>query len=786
MIDGIDRFTTALGSPLDRPIVARPIVNRLKLFGGAVVHGAGGPISGRAAQRHRIALLALLSTTRRLHRTRDQLVFFLWPDADAERGRKLLSDSIYRINQALAGDAVTGTGEDLRLNRSQLESDVADFEAAVESHEWRRVATLYAGPFLDGFFLPGATDFDQWMENERAQYARSAAKAIEALAVEARQAGRVAEAVDWWQRLAALVPDDSRVAMELMRALEMSGNRAGALRHARLHTSLLRETLGVEPDRSLRELADRMARRSEPSISMEIPAVKLESVGVDAAPSAHAHVPAKAGVAAAQTSATHGFGSSIAVLPFSNVSDSDTNAYFADGVSEELMYLLTRTPGLRVASRTSSFAYRDMKLDVREVARRLHVDWILEGSVRRSGDKLRIVAQLTDAKNGYQVWSESFDRTSSDIFSIQGEIAGAIVNRLAPTVGRRLGVASQAAARMSPDPDTYDIYLQARFEWHRRTELSLRKSADLFEQVVARDPRYARAWAGLADAYAVIAFYDYLAPRVAFPRADSAARHAILLDPTLAAPYATLAYVDTYYHWDWAAAEHGFHRAIELEPTNSTAHQWYGNLLTGRGRFDEAECEMRLAAEVDPLSMIAHSAIGWALIFSNQTDRAIQQLQSALQLDSKFQVTHYWMALAVEQAGRPAEAIPFLHRVLELSLGCTHRCSLTLAALARAQASAGNVDAARVILDDLLERESAGVYVSSYDIGKVYLALGDVAAALARLERAFTDRAHSMALLNVDPQLKPLATNPRFKKLVERVEEPVKARDLPRYAMAGD
>jgi Predicted integral membrane protein len=771
---------------MDRHVVASPIANRLKLFGGAAVHAAGGPITGRAAQRHRIALLALLSTTRRLHRSRDQLVFFLWPEADAERGRKLLSDSIYRINQALGGDVITGTGEDLRLNRNQLESDVADFEAAVDARDWRGVATLYAGPFLDGFFLPGATDFDQWMENERAQYARTAAKAIESLAVEALEQGRVPEAVDWWQRLATLVPDDSRVAMELMRALELSGNRAGALRHARVHTELLRETAGVEPDRALRELAARMARRSEPSISREIPAVKLEGGRVMTVSRPHAAESPKSAGSAGGAPEARPFGSSIAVLPFSSVSDSDTNAYFADGVSEELMYLLTRTPGLRVASRTSSFAYRDMKLDVREVARRLQCDWILEGSVRRAGDKLRIVAQLTDARNGYQVWSESFDRTSSDIFAIQGEIAGAIVDRLAPTVGSALGVGSYAGLRRSPDPETYDLYLQARFEWHCRTEESLRKSVELFEQVVARDPRYARAWAGLADAYAVIAFYDYLAPRVAFPRADSAARHAILLDPTLAAPYATLAYVENYYHWNWASAEQSFQRAIELEPTNSTAHQWYGSLLTGRGRFDEAERELRRAAELDPLSMIAHSTIGWALIFSSQIDRAIEQLQAALRLDPNFLMANYWMALAVEQAGTPAAAIPLLHRVLELSHGCTYRCSLTLAALARVHAATNDIDGARAILHDLLERESAGVYVSSYDIGKIYLLLGDVPAALSRLERAFTDRAHSMALLRVDPQLRGLADNPRFRRLVAAVERPTQDTEPRRYAMAGD
>lgn len=708
-----------------------------------------GPITGRAAQRHRIALLALLSTTSRLFRSRDQLVAFLWPDADAERGRKLLSDSIYRINQALGADAITGAGEDVRLNRTVVGSDVADFEAAVEARDWRRAIEVYAGPFLDGFFLPGASEFDQWLENERAQYARTAAKALEALAVDARDAGRVAEAVDWWQRLAAVSPDDSRVAMELMRSLEASGNRAAALRHARVHSVLLRETLGVEPDRSVRELADQIAGRDE------APAIPVVAPATDTTP------------VVALPAATPMLGGAIAVLPFNNVSDSDSNAYFADGVSEELMYLLTRTAALRVASRTSAFAYRDLKLDVRELARRLDVDWILEGSVRRSDDRLRIVARLTDARNGYQVWSEAFDRTSSDVFAIQAEIAGAIVNRLAPAMGGSVGIIP-AVAREPADPQTYDLYLQARFHWHRRTDESLRKSARLFEQVVARDPEYARAWSGLADAYACIAFYDYLAPQDAFPRVESAARHAILLDPTLAAPYAALAYVDTYYHLNWAAAEDGFRRAIELEPTYSPAHQWYGNLLTVRGQFDEAEREIRRAAELDPLSMIAHAALAWVFIYSTQHDRAIQQLESVLEMDPKFCLAHFWMGLALERQGRLVEATASLRRASEIARGCF----LVLAALARVHALAGDVDSACEILDHLLEQERGGRYISSYDIGRVYHALGDIPASLARLERAYDDRAHSLALLNVDPQLRPLAADPRFKRLVERVGEP--------------
>ena len=471
----------------------------------------------------------------------------------------------------------------------------------------------------------------------------------------------------------------------------------------------------------------------------------------------------RSGVALAPPVSTPG--SSIAVLPFNNVSDSDENAYFADGVSEELMYLLTRTPGLRVASRTSAFAYRDLALDVRDVARRLNVDWILEGSVRRAGEVLRVVARLTDARNGFQVWSESFDRTAGDIFAIQEEIAVEIANRLMPTVSETIGPPSGHRAFGASDPVTYDLYLLARFKWHRRTEESLRASATLFEEVVARAPEHARAWSGLADAYAVLAFYDYLPPRIAFPRAETAARHALELDPALAASYTVLAYVDTYYHWNWTAAEEGFHRAIELEPTNATAHQWYGNLLTTRGQFDAGELEMRRAAELDPLSRIAHAALGWVFLLANEHDRAIEQLHDALRLDPNFQLAHYWLGLALTQGGRSAEAIAALERALALSPGC----ALVLAAIAHAHAAAGDTGTARRMLRDLLEREEGGLYISSYQVAKVCLTLGDREAALARLERAYADRAHSMAYLGVDPQLRALGGDDRFRRLVEMV-----------------
>jgi DNA-binding SARP family transcriptional activator len=245
-------------------------MNRLELFGGASAWADDRPLVGRAAQRHRMALLALLATTRRASRGRDSLAAVLWPDADTNRGRRLLSDSVYRINRALGGEAIVGAGDELHLNRLRIASDVAELEEAADARDWRMVVSRYRGAFLDGFFLAGSAEFDQWTTVERQGYEKVAARAMESLAREAAGERRLVDAVDWWQRLAGLVPDDSRVTTELMRALEAAGNRAGAIRSARVHAELLRDAFGIEPDRSVIELAERIAGRSEAVTSKAI------------------------------------------------------------------------------------------------------------------------------------------------------------------------------------------------------------------------------------------------------------------------------------------------------------------------------------------------------------------------------------------------------------------------------------------------------------------------------------------------------------------------------------
>lgn len=731
------RPALAPDSPLLRPGAAPAIPNRLKLFGGGSLESASGPVAGRAAQRHRIALLALLATTRRIHRSRDQLIAFLWPDADAERGRKLLSDSIYRVNRALGGDAITGSGDDLRLNRNQLGCDVAEFEAAVDAEDWRRAVAVYGGPLLDGFYLPEAAEFDQWLEGERAQYARTACRAIERLAAEAAHDGRTAEAAEWWQRLAALTPDDSRVAVEVMRALEAAGNRAGAVRHARAHAAYLRAELGIEPDRGVQELLEQLTSRADAPPVLATPLASAERA--------------------------------IAVLPFDSAGDASQTSWFADGVSEELMSFLTRMPGLRVASRTSSFACRSLKLDIREVARRLGVEYVLEGSVRRAGDRIRISVQLTDARSGYQLWFESFDRHVTDLLSIQTEIAGAIAARIEPSLFGTAATLSGSADPASLDPELRDLYFQARFQLHRRTAESLQLAAELFEQTIAREPASARAWAGLAETQAVRACYDYLAPRTAFPAAEAAARHARRLDPSLAAPHAVLACVDGYFHWNWEAAEEGFRKAIALQPSSSTVHHWYGDLLAARGRFAEAERELQRAAELDPLAMIVHAAHGWVLVQANEPDRALRLLESAVRLDPSFCLLYFCMGLACEKLGELPRAMGLVQHAMDLSPDALPG----IAALARMSASAGAHATARRLLDALLGHEARGRYITSYQLAKIHLALGDVPAALARLEQAFADRAYALAYMHLDSQLRVLDDEPRFRRLVERSRQDI-------------
>jgi TolB-like protein/DNA-binding SARP family transcriptional activator/Tfp pilus assembly protein PilF len=803
-------------------------VFHIKLFGGLSVDTPAGPLTGRAAQRRRLALLALLAEAGERGLSREKLVAYLWPESGAERARHLLSDSIYRINQALGGDAVLSTGDALRLDPERWRSDVREFAGAMESGDWELAVTLQDAPFLDGFFLADADEFERWTTASRARYQRDRARALEALADQAEARRDAPSAVRWWRALAADDRYNSRITLRLMAALERAGERAAAVQHARIHSVLVRDDLGVEPDAEVSEYAERL-RASEPTpqparLDREAPlagadaatsraalttgntagthvagdrapdsvaAAAASAAAVPPAPSQSAAPPAPPRVAAPRrraamlavsamliivvalawvTRSSQRLARSgpiaIAVLPFEDLSPGRDQEYFADGITEELIVRLAKLDGIKVVGRTSAFALKGQSSDVREVAARLGVDAVLAGSVRKADDRLRITAQLMNANDGYQLWSDTYERRIEDVFAIQDEISRAIVTRL---LGSLAGADTDAtgATAQTIDPEAHNLYLQGRYEWHKRTEQGLRNAAAFFARAVERAPGYARAHVGLGDAHAVLGFYNYLPPDEAFPMAAQAARRALQLDATLAEAHATLGYVALYHEWNWLRAEEEFRLAIEMDPGYSTGHQWYANFLTAMGRFDEAEREMRTAQELDPLSLIANGALGWVLYHAGEFERAVEQCTRTLELNPAFELAYLWRGLALIELRRLDEGQADLERAAELSGGS----AITSAALARVHAARGNQDEARALLGEL-ERRSEEAYAPAFEIAKVHAALGDRANALRWLERALNQRAHSMVFLAADPQFRELRDDPQFVRLMLEVGLP--------------
>jgi TolB-like protein/DNA-binding winged helix-turn-helix (wHTH) protein/Tfp pilus assembly protein PilF len=434
----------------------------------------------------------------------------------------------------------------------------------------------------------------------------------------------------------------------------------------------------------------------------------------------------------------------LAVLPFINASGKADDEYFSDGLTEELMDRLSRSGGLRVVSRTSSFAIKGKDLDAQKIGSMLGAQSLVEGSVRRNGEHLRIHVRLIDARDGYQLWSDIYDRRIDNVLQVQEEIALSIANAL---TGRVLSPARETVAEVAiADPRAYDLYLKGRFYWHRRTHDGLHTAVEHFEQAVQRAPEYARAWAGLADAYAVLGFYDYLAPAEAFPKAQQAARRTLALDANNASAEATLGYAALYYDWNLIEAEARFLKSISLDPSYSKSHQWYGNLLTAAGRFDEAEREMRRAQQLEPLSLIASAALGWALYHADRHEEALEQYRLTLALDPDFELAYLWSGWALESLGRYDEAHTMLKEAVKRSGGN----GISVASLARVQALSGEPAEARRTLLQLLDSTS---YVPAYEISKAWFALGDTKQANEWLQRAYEQRSHSLVFLHVDPQL---------------------------------
>jgi len=453
---------------------------------------------------------------------------------------------------------------------------------------------------------------------------------------------------------------------------------------------------------------------------------------------------------------------SAAVLPFTDISATKDQEYFSDGLTEELITSLSQVPGLRVAARTSSFQFKGANADVREVGRQLAVGSVLEGSVRRSGDRLRVSAQLVNANDGYQLWSDSYDRSAADIFAVQEDIARAIVSALKVRLAG--GADSSLASHPTTDLVAYDLYLKGRFAWNQRTGASLPEAVRYFDQATERDPNFARAYAGLADANLLLPSYASVSPGIAWPRAKVAATRALALDSSLAEAYTSLAYGTMLYEWQWKRAEDLFRRAIKKDSSYATAHHWYADYLAGRGRLDEALREMRRAAELDPLSRVIGDELGWILYLMHRSDEALSQLETMRRLDPNFAHTYFMLGFVYLQKGESREAIASLKHALDLS-GFYSQVSATLAS---AYASAGDTAAALQVLRDM-EQRSTRQYVAPFTFAMAYAALGHKTEAFKWLHQGIQERDQYLPENLFDPLLDPLRSDPRYEEVLRQM-----------------
>jgi TolB-like protein/DNA-binding winged helix-turn-helix (wHTH) protein/Flp pilus assembly protein TadD len=458
---------------------------------------------------------------------------------------------------------------------------------------------------------------------------------------------------------------------------------------------------------------------------------------------------------------------SLAVLPLKNLSGDATQEYLADGMTEALIGRLSRIHDLRVISRTSVMGFKDTRVSVPEIAKALHVDAIVEGSVIREGTRVRVTVQMIRGATDEHIWAEEYQQEYRSILSLTEEVARTIGQqiKIRLTPQEQGGLAGARAV----DPQVHESYLKGRYYFNQRTEDSMNRSIGHFQQAIDTDPSYALAYCGLADAYAMLGFRGGVPSKDALSKAKAAALKAIELDDTLGEPHASLAFIAETHEWDWATAEREYKRALELNPGDARAHHWYAGYLMYVGRFEEGIAEAKRARDLDPLSLPVNNALAGRLLVAGRVDEALKQLQDTLEMNPHFAPTHQTLGWAYLNKGKQKEAIQEFQQALQLS-GTDDRDIML--DLGFAYAKAGNREEARKILAELKKLHERGL-VPSGSIAILYGALGELNEAFAWLEKAYDERDPELTYLKVPGRrFEPLRHDARFQELVHRVGLP--------------
>jgi TolB-like protein/DNA-binding winged helix-turn-helix (wHTH) protein/Tfp pilus assembly protein PilF len=454
--------------------------------------------------------------------------------------------------------------------------------------------------------------------------------------------------------------------------------------------------------------------------------------------------------------------SSLAVIPLENLSGDKSQEFFADGMTDELITDLARNSNLRVISRTSVMRYKATRKPLPEIAKELSVDAIVEGTMERAGNRVRIRAQLIRASDDRHLWAETFERDLPDVLGLESEVASSIARQVQmkllsdrPPAGRKI------------NPAAYEAYLKGRYAWNRRNEAALQEGIQFFHQAIELEPTYAEAYSGLADSYTTLGYLSYLPPREAFPQARAAAEKAVSLDGALAEPHASLAYISFYFDWNWTAAEAEFKKAIALNPNYATAHDYYCYFLTAMQRPQEAKAQIDRALQLDPLSLPINSDAGFQMVYSYQYDAAIEQLKKTLQMNPKFPLAHLWLGRAYQAKGMFDQAM-VEYQATDSALP---DWPVTVAGIGNLQGYAKKDADARLTLARL-DNMSKTKYVTPYGIALVYAGMGDKDQTFRWLERAFDDRANWLVWLRFDSRWDSIRSDPRYADLVRRIWNP--------------
>jgi adenylate cyclase len=781
---------------------------RFQTLGGLTLRADDGrELLSVLTQPKRVALLAYLALSPDgAFRRRDILISYFWPESDAERARSALRQAIHYLRRSLGEGVILGRGdEEVGLDPSRFSCDAIQFESLLV--EGRRVEALelYRGELLEGFHAGDLPEWERWLERVRNRLREKAYRAAMVLADEQEEAGDFRIAAQWARHALVLGGDQELPLQRLIALLDQSGDRCGAVRayddFARRAADELGVDLAPETRALIREVRSRNASVLAPS---DIQPVPLElPLSTAPAPVAAEHsapeesLPrgrssqrmrwplaisgtalaavvllgfslGKGGIhASPQPDPQAIFGAieksaSIAVLPFADHSAERDQAYLADGIAEEIIDALTRTGDLRVVARTSAFSFRHQDLDVRDIGRKLGVEYVLEGSLDRFGDRIKIRVRLVSVADGSNLWSETYERGAADIFALQEGIAGSVAVRLSSRIAGNLGAASPSA--QVPDPEAYDLYLRAiHFQDLSYSIDGAMKSIDFFRRSLAIDPNFAPAHAGLAFATIQLPNVGAISAGDAFREARLQANRALEIDPSSAEGHATLALIH-YHDQQFSASETGFRKALSIAPDHPRTLYWYSLYLVAMGQDEIGLATMKRALDRDPLSLRVHTGIGLVYYYQRNYQAAIAQLGRTVELNPNYPFSHWVLGLVYIQTGDHARATQHLSNATTLSGGSP----LIKATLGSAYARAGQRQAAAKILEEI-RSPANGLYLRPQ--GLVYLLsdLGRREEALDVLETSVRDRSIHPHVLRAEPLLDPLRDSSRFQALSSRL-----------------